>query len=187
MIHYEVTCAELAIVEPTDDELEAALPTLLAGYNDPQNAPRLGHTSALSAADVREHYAALRATGRAFLLCRDGIVVGDADLRAFSGQTAEFAFLIADPAVQGQGLGTRFARLVHALAFGPLGRARVYAAVLPDNTASRRVFGKLGYTVDNTVDAQDYGDPGDIVLQLERDVFLRHNADAIAQIRIAAR
>lgn len=180
---------ELVVQEPTAEELEAAIPTLLAGYNEPANAVLLGHTTTLDEHDVRDHYASLAGSGRAFLLYRDGTVVGDADLRgvATDGDTGEMAFLVADPAQQGKGLGTRFAQMVLALAFGPLGMARVYAAVIPDNVASRRVFEKLGFVVDNTVEGLEYGDPGDIVLAIERPEFLRVNAAALAGIHIASR
>lgn len=188
-IRWPTGLGELVAREPTADELEAAVPTLLAGYNEPSNAVLLGHTAALGEDDVREHYASLADSGRAFLLYRDGAIVGDADLRGVStgGTTGEMAFLVADPAQQGKGLGTHFAQMILALAFGPLGMARVYAAVLPDNKASRRVFEKLGFVVDNTVEGLEYGDPGDIVLAIDRPDFLRVNAAAITHIHIAPR
>lgn len=179
---------ELVAEEPTAPEIDAALPVLRAGYNEPTNAVLLGHTAPLADDDVREHYAALRSgSGRAFLLYRDGVLVGDADLRGVADGIGEFAFLIADPAAQGQGLGTRFARMIHTLAFGPLGMARLYAAIVPDNAASRRVFDKLGYVVDNTVQGLEYGDPGDIVLVVERAAFLEVHRAGLGEIRIALR
>ena len=187
-VAWTTPAGELEAREPTAEELDASVAALAAGYNEPTNAVLLGHTAALDEADVRAHYESLRGEhGRAFLLYRDGVLVGDADLRGLAGQTGEFAFLIVDPASQGQGLGTRFAQMIHALAFGPLGMARLYAAVLPDNTASRRVFEKLGYGVDNTVEGHDYGDPGDIVLVIEGPTFLRLNAPDVAHMRIIAR
>ena len=40
---------------------------------------------------------------------------------------------------------------------------------MPDNAASLRVFEKLGYARD---EAAPYGDPGDIVLRLDRARFV---------------
>lgn len=178
----------LEVIEPTADEIEANLKALVAGYNEPTNAVLLGHTARLVERDVREHYASLLGgNGRGFLLLRDGAFVGDADLRGIHSQTGELSFLIANPANQGHGLGTKYSLMIHALAFGPLGMARVYAAVLPDNAPSKRVFAKLGYVVDNTVEGHAYGEPGDIVLVLERADFLRRNGKAVADIRIGVR
>jgi RimJ/RimL family protein N-acetyltransferase len=164
-------------------------PLLAAAYNDPQNAPLLGHTEALSEADVLGHYRGLLEDGKArpFLFYRDGALVGDGDLRGVDGAAAEFAFLIADPEAQGHGLGTRFAIMVHALAFGALAIQRIYASVIPANTASRRVFQKLGYTIDEAALARAYADDGDLVMSVDWAAFLRAQGDAAAQVRIATR
>ena len=78
------------------------------------------------------------------------------------------------------GLGTRFATMVHALAFDQ-GIEKIYATVVPENVASRRVFEKLGYTVDAGEAARKYGDEGDVVLSIGRQTFLARNpANAIA-------
>jgi RimJ/RimL family protein N-acetyltransferase len=179
----------LAASEPTLEEVAPFAPLLAAAYNDPHNAPLLGHTEALSEADVLGHYRGLLEDGKArpFLFYRDGALAGDGDLRGVDGAAAEFAFLIADPEAQGRGLGTRFAIMVHALAFGPLALERVYASVIPANTASRRVFGKLGYTVDEDALARAYADEGDIVMSVDRAAFERAQGDAAAQVRIATR
>ena len=179
----------LVALEPRPDELEPHLAALTAAYNDPRNAPLLGHTAELSAADVREHYRSFDAAGaRQFLLFVDGAIAGDADLRGLSGGSAEFAFLIADPAAQGRGLGTRFALMLHALAFGPLALTRVYASVVPANTASLRVFAKLGYTADTTPAARAYADdPGDTVLSLAPAAFAALHAATAAELRLAPR
>lgn len=158
----------LTAARPSDAELAAVAPALAAAYNDPHNAPLLGHTEALAVADVLDHYAA---AAHPFVLYRDGAFAGDADLRDVAGGRAEFAFLIADPGAQGRGLGTRFAIMIHAYAFEVLGLDRVVASVLPANVASRRVFARLGYAPATAVDAE-VGDPGDVVLAIDRATFL---------------
>jgi len=137
---------------------------------------------------VLEHYRGLTEGGaRPFLFYRGGALAGDGDLRGIEGAAAEFAFLITDPEAQGHGLGTRFAIMVHALAFGPLALERVYASVIPANTASRRVFQKLGYTTDEDALARAYADDGDLVMSIDRATFAQHHGDAAAQVRIAPR
>lgn len=174
---------DLVAFEPTLDDVAAHLPALVTAYNHPLNAPLLGHTTELSAADVVEHYERmLGSNARPFLLTRDGELAGDGDLRGIAGGAAEFAFLIADPSAQGRGLGTRFALMIHTFAFDTLGLARVYAAVVPANVASRRVFEKLGYTLDIS---ETYGDEGDVTLGLDRATFLRVNASPVSEIQIA--
>lgn len=187
-IEWATPAGALAAVEPSLEEVEPLLPRLAAAYNDPHNARLLGHTALLDEDDVRDHYRGLRAAGdRPFLLYRDGALAGDGDLRGIDRGTAEFAFLVADPAAQGRGLGTRFALMVHALGFGPLGLDRIYASVIPTNSASRRVFDKLGYEVDDREAARAYGEDGDVVLSIARDRFLRLHAEAACQLRISPR
>jgi hypothetical protein len=54
--------------------------------------------------------------------------------------------------------------------------------------ASRRVFEKLGYRVDDSPAARAYADePDDITLVVERAAFEAHHAAALAQIRSAIR
>jgi RimJ/RimL family protein N-acetyltransferase len=195
-IDWATPVGELRAIEPALEDVRPHIPALAEAYNDLRNAALLGHTSMLTEADVLEHYESLLHAGRPFLLFRNGVLAGDADLRSItnlagagplSGFSGEFAFLIADPDAQGRGLGTRFAVMVHAAAFGRLELARIYAAVVPQNVASRRVFEKLGYAVDDSEAARAYGDHGDVVLALDRAVFERLHAEAVAEIRIAVR
>lgn len=186
-LDWTTPAGELLAIEPDASEVTAHAATLAAAYNDPHNARLLGHTSLLTEADVQEHYTMLREAGaHGFLLMRDGVLAGDGDLRAIADGTAEFAFLIASPDAQGKGLGTRFALMIHAFAFRSLMLDRLYAAVVPENVASRRVFEKLGYVADDSARARSFGDAGDVVLRLDRSSFLQ-NAPAIEDIRIAAR
>jgi RimJ/RimL family protein N-acetyltransferase len=63
--------------------------------------------------------------------------------------------------------------MIHAFGFKTLELQRIYASVVPQNTASRRVFEKLGYREDTSPDAREYAEePGDIVLSLPRDRFV---------------
>ncbi len=102
--------------------------------------------------------------------------------------SAEFAFMIGSPAAQGKGLGTRFATMIHAFGFRELTLAQIYASVVPDNVASRRVFEKLGYLADDSPAARAYADePDDVVLVLARDAFDARFAEALAEIRFAMR
>jgi RimJ/RimL family protein N-acetyltransferase len=163
----------LLAIEPTDAEITQHSLALSTGYNEPTNAELMGHANAISPSEVIDAYTESIAGGmRAFLLFVDGAFAGDADLRNFRGNTAEFAFMIAAPTAQGKGLGTAFATMIHAFGFRTLDLHRIYASVVPHNTASQRVFEKLGYVVDETRAGREYAEePGDIVLVLERAAF----------------
>lgn len=177
----------LTAIEPTLDEVAEVAGALAAAYNDPHNAPLMGHAEPMSEADVIDHYRELIEGGdRPFLLYRDGVLVGDADLRDLEDGEAEFAFMIAARAAQGQGLGTRFALMIHAFGFATLELERIYAVVVPANVASRRVFEKLGYRVDERPAARDRVDEeDDVALSVTAaELELRHGAQ-LAQIEIS--
>lgn len=179
----------LVALEPRADELAEHAGALAAAYNDPHNAPLLGHTELMTPDDVVAHYGAVAGDGgHNFLVFRDGGLVADADLRHVAGGAAEIAFMVAAVTAQGRGLGTRIALMVHAFAFTVLELDRVYASVIPSNTASRRVFEKLGHRVDTSDAGRAYADePGDIILVIERAAFLRSHALQLAEIEIAVR
>jgi RimJ/RimL family protein N-acetyltransferase len=121
------------------------------------------------------------------MLFRDGTLAGDADLRgvATGAGAAEFAFMIAAPSEQGRGLGTKFAVMVHAFAFARLGVHRMYVSIIPDNVASRRVFEKMGYAIDDDAAARAFAEqPDDIVMSIAKDAFERAHEAALAKIRI---
>ena len=164
----------LLAIEPTPAEITKHSLSLSTGYNEPENAHLMGHANAISPEEVVDAYTDSIAAGmRAFLLFIDGAFAGDADLRNFRGNTAEFAFMIAAPTAQGKGLGTAFAAMIHAFGFRTLDLQRIYASVVPQNTASRRVFEKLGYVVDNSPAGREYAEePGDIVLVIDRAGFV---------------
>lgn len=188
-IDWTTPSGELSALEPTPDEVIRHAETLAAAYNDPNNAPLLGHTEPMTPDDVIDHYADIAADGaRNFLLFSDGAFAGDGDLRHIAGGAAEFAFMIAAVAAQGKGLGTRFATMLHVFGFAGLGLERIYASIVPANVASRRVFEKLGYALDDSAEARGFADePGDIVMSISRGTFERLHADALAQIRVTDR
>jgi RimJ/RimL family protein N-acetyltransferase len=188
-IHWSTPVGALLAVEPRADEIAAHAAALTAAYNDPHNAPLLGHTELLSEADVIAHYAAVADDGGSnFVVLCDGALAGDADLRHVAGGAAEIALMVAAVAAQGRGLGTRIALMVSAFGFVQLGLERIYASIVPDNVASRRVFGKLGYVLDDSPTARGYADePGDVVLAVDRAWFARSHAAALAEIAIAVR
>jgi RimJ/RimL family protein N-acetyltransferase len=189
MTRFSIEWNELTAIEATPDEIAQHATALSAGYNEPRNAELMGHTAAISPAEVVESYAEGIAAGmRAFLLFEHGALAGDADLRNVRDGAAEFAFMIGAPSAQGKGLGTRFALMIHAFGFRELQLAHIYASVVPHNVASRRVFEKLGYVVDDSPAARAFADePGDVTLALDRASFERAHASTLAAIRIGVR
>ena len=189
-IDWTTDAGELAALEvvPLDDVATHAA-ELAAGYNHPSNAELMGHAEMISPDEVVDSYAELlEEGGRAFLLFRDGAFAGDADLRHIRDGAAEFAFMIGAPSAQGKGLGTRYALMIHAYGFATAGLHHIYASIVPHNVASRRVFDKLGYVLDDGPTARGFADePGDIVMAIDRPTFERTNGAALAQIRIAMR
>jgi RimJ/RimL family protein N-acetyltransferase len=186
-LRFRIEWGELSAVEARADELAPHAHVLAAAYNDPKNASLLGHTAEIDEAEVVEHYADMLAEGaRPFLLFIGDDLAGDGDLRNLHDGAAEFAFLIAAPAAQGKGLGTRFAVMIHAFGFRILELARIYASIVPANVASRRVFDKLGYTIDDSPTAREFADEvGDVVMSIDRETFERVHAASLAAIRIA--
>jgi RimJ/RimL family protein N-acetyltransferase len=188
-IDWQTDVGALLAFEPTTAEISTHSHALSIGYNDPANAELMGHGSVITPAEVVDSYADSIAAGmRAFLLFVDGAFAGDGDLRNIRGTAAEFAFMIAAPAAQGKGLGTRFALMIHAFGFVRLELQRIYASVVPHNTASRRVFEKLGYVQDDSPAARAYAEePGDVTLVLDRETFVRIHAVQLGQIRMGVR
>jgi RimJ/RimL family protein N-acetyltransferase len=186
-IDWATPAGALAAIEPDPEDVCVHAEALAAAYNDPANAPLLGHAEPIDADEVVEHYADMAAGGaHPFLLMCDGALAGDGDLRKIHDGGAEFAFMIGAPTAQGKGLGTRYAVMIHAFGFGMLGLDRIYASIVPANVASRRVFDKLGYTVDIAPAAREFADDeGDIVMSIDRATFHRLHVAALAAIKIA--
>lgn len=176
-MRHRIAWGDLVAIEPTAAEVEAAAPALAAAYSDPHNAPLMGHGEPLDRDDVIDHYADLADEGaHPFLLEHGGALAGDGDLRGIDPAhgDAECAILIAARAAQGKGLGTRFAIMLHAFGFRTLGLARVYVAIVPANTGSRRLFEKLGYRLDDSARARAFADDAtDLTFSVEREAFER--------------
>lgn len=188
-IAWQTPVGRIVAIEPTAGEVRQHAAALATAYNDPHNAPLLGHTEDVDAEDVVDHYLDVAgAGGHNFLVFLDGALVADGDLRKVGGGAAEFAFMVASPAAQGKGLGTRVALMIHAFGFARLGLERIYASIVPHNTASRRVFEKLGYRVDASPEARAYADePGDVTMVIDRAGFEHAHAAAVAEIALAVR
>ena len=157
-IEWTTDAGALVAIEPTPDDVATHAADLAAGYNEPANAALMGHDEAMEPDEVIEHFADMAAEGaRTFLLFRDGALVG-----------------------------TRFALMIYACGFARLGLARIYASLVPQNAASKRVFEKLGCVIDDSAEARFFADePGDLVLGIDRATFETQHAAALTQIRIS--
>jgi RimJ/RimL family protein N-acetyltransferase len=172
--------------EPTRKQIVEAAPRLARFYSDPHNQAMLAQDEDQSAVDVVAHYRALaKEAARAFFLEVDDRLVGDADLRSLTRQSAEVAILIGDRSMQGRGLGTRFGIMLHAFAFGALRLRRTYASIIPANEGSLRLFEKLGYERDDTPAARRFADePTDLTLSLGPTRFQGLHGPAAARVRV---
>ncbi|HVT07947.1 MAG TPA: GNAT family N-acetyltransferase [Polyangia bacterium] len=180
----------LRAFEPTDDEIALAAPALARAYGEPHNSRMMGQApGAFEPADVIAHMQQVRAAGgHPFVLERNGVLAGDADFRNLAAGRGEIAILIADTAAQGRGLGTRFGWMLHVFAFQVLRLERVYAAVIPENRGSRRLFEKLGYRQDEGEDARRFADePSDLTLSLARADFQAAWGPGRFDVRLAPR
>ena len=174
--------------EPSPADVERHADALVRAYNDPSNAPLLGHADEIDRDEVIEHYAELAEDeARAFMLFEGDELVGDGDLRGISDGGAELAFLIADPKQQGKGLGTKLALLLTTFGFRVLDLDTIFASVVPMNVASRRVFEKLGFRRDDSPRARSFAEvPDDIVFAMDRAAFDRVHGETAAGIVIGA-
>jgi RimJ/RimL family protein N-acetyltransferase len=175
----------LRLFEPTRAQVRANAARLSRYYNEPHNRAMLSHDEDLSPKDVVSYFGDLWRDGdRPFLLARNGVVVGDADLRNRRGGSAECTLMVGARSAQGRGLGTRFAVMLHKIAFDALGLQRVYCTVIPANRASQGLFQKLGYSVDNGRRARSLIDEDDdISMSVSRARFRElHAPDLLATI-----
>lgn len=182
---FRIAHEELAAVEPSDAELVAHAAELAAAYNDGHNARMMGHDEPFTPEEVIEHFDWLREEGgHAFLLFRDaGVLSGDADLRDVVGGSAELALMIGARSAQGRGLGTRYARMLHAFAFRTLGLGRLIVAIRPENAASRRLFEKLAYRVDDSAAARAHAEADDeVVMSLAAADFVDDPAIVVSTV-----
>lgn len=175
--------------EPTPEEVARHAPALAVAYSDPYNGAMMSNSGPMTAADVIDYYAQARRSGtRTLLLERDGVLVGDADLRHLDQGRAEAAILIASRATQGQGLGTKFGIMLHVFAFRALELERLYVAIIPANVPSQRLFRKLGYTPDASAAARAFAEaPDDLTFTLARAPFEVRFAGEIPHICLEKR
>lgn len=173
---------DLAMHEPSRDEIDRHAEELSRAYNDPKNAALLGHVAEIDPDGVVEHYVDLVGEGgHPVMLFLDGTLAGDGDLRGVTNGAAELAFLIAAPNAQGKGLGTRFALMLAYAGFRVLDLERVYASVAPQNVASIRVFEKLGFWIVDDPEARSFADePEDVVFLIDRAAFDRLHGETVA-------
>jgi RimJ/RimL family protein N-acetyltransferase len=74
------------------------------------------------------------------------------------------------------------------LAFGPLALRRVYASVRPENAGSLRMFEKVGYVVDTSVDARRYAEePDDVCVSIGLEELRRAQPEALARAHVSVR
>jgi RimJ/RimL family protein N-acetyltransferase len=164
VIEWTLGGTRLRVLEPLTAELRMHANDLAGYYNEPTNRALMTNEHEFSAEDVALHFADIRAEGgRPFLLFENELLLGDCDLRHIEENQAEFAILVGARARQGQGRGTLFSVMVHALAFGHLGLERVYASVRPENAGSLRMLEKVGYTRDASPLARRYAEKHDDV------------------------
>jgi RimJ/RimL family protein N-acetyltransferase len=177
----------LRIVEPAAAEVRLFATQLAAYYNEPHNRAMMAHTQEMSIDDGVDHYDTRRAEqGRPLLLFSGGRLVGDADLRGIGGGHAELAIMIGDRSLQGRGLGTAFGIMAHALAFRILGLTRTCVSILPDNAASRRLFERLGYAIDDSPAARAVADEtSDVTMSVESARFEDRFAAELRALRFA--
>jgi RimJ/RimL family protein N-acetyltransferase len=175
--------------EPTAAEVAIAAGPLAEFYNEPHNRRMMTNTVAMTADDVTAYYTGLdRRQARPFLLAREGVLVGDGDLRGIRDGTAEMAILIGDRRQQGRGLGTHFAIMLHAFAFRVLRLERVYAAIIPGNAGSRRLFEKLGHQIDVSVMGRTFAEePSDVILSVDAEKFCEAHRDFLSVIAFQPR
>ena len=183
-VEWKRASTNLRVLEPEPAHVLALAPQLALYYNDPHNRTMMAHTQEMSIDDVVEHYDLLRAEqGRPLMLFADGRLIGDADLRGIGDGRAELAIMVGERALQGRGLGTAFGVMAHALAFRLIGLARTSVSILPENIASRRLFERLGYVLDDSPAARAIADePTDITMSLERGRFERAYATELAEL-----
>lgn len=179
----------LSVFEPTSAEIVAAAPMLADFYNDRYNAAMMTNTCEFDRDAVALLYRELQAAGdHPFLFHQDGQLIGDGDFRHTTGDDAEFAILIGPRRQQGRGLGTRCAIMMHGVAWRAWRLARVYAAVIPANHASRRLLETLGYRTDHSARAAAFADGDDaITMSLDMVEFAHAHAALLAEMTISVR
>lgn len=178
----------LEAVEVAARDVEPYAAQLAAWYDEPHNRAMMTNAGGLTARDVLDSFTELiQSGGRAFLLFRDGQLMGDADFRHIGATEAEFAIMIGARSEQGLGLGTRFSVMLHKFAFCVLALDVAYLSIVPANIAGRRCYEKVGYVEDASCSASRYADhAGDVTMSMTRAQFERTHGHALARIELVA-
>ncbi len=180
---------QLDVREPDAKELAAASRELATFYNDPYSARMMNNTIHFTPADVVDVWGEIaREPGRALLLLRDGEIVGDAAFRHLREDdgSAELGLLIGPSSSRGVGLGGRFTEMLLGLAFGPLGRGRVFVAIRPDNAPSLRLFSSRGFVRDDGPRARACAESDDeVCMVLEAQAFALAHRETLREIDIS--
>jgi [ribosomal protein S5]-alanine N-acetyltransferase len=127
----------------------ADAPALFTVLNDPE-AMRFWNRPAIARLEVAEELIREQQAAMAGGLCRYWTLVegddaiGSVDLSLIEGGSAELGFLLR-PARWGQGFASEAAAAAIAYGFGPLGLARLAAAVQAQNRAASQVLEKNGF------------------------------------------
>ena len=149
-------------IEPDETLLERHADDLCSWYNAPENAQMMDGSGTMSRGDVVDFWRDLRrAGGRGFFGFCDGALVGDADLRAVRGRSAEFAVMIGAASRKGAGLGRALALMLHVFAFRDLRLERVYVPPRRDNHRVHALNAFLGYERDDGPEARGFVDGPD--------------------------
>jgi RimJ/RimL family protein N-acetyltransferase len=184
---WQTAGSRVAIEEPTVDDVRAVATMLSGFYNEPINRALMTNEVSMSPDDVVAQFEEMWLDrGRPFLMSVDDVVVGDCDFRHIEQGDAEFAILVGPRTAQGHGLGTRFATLALAVAFGPLALRRIYASIRPENAGSLRMFAKVGLRVDASPGARRFAEEADdVCMSIDAATFREAHADALEEIAVS--
>jgi ribosomal-protein-alanine N-acetyltransferase len=130
-------------------QTQADAPALFTILNDPE-AMRFWNRPPIERLEVAEELVGEQQAAMASGLCRYWSLIegedtiGSVDLSLIEGGSAELGFLLR-PDRWGHGLASEAAQAVIAHGFGPLGLARLAAAVQAQNRSASRVLEKNGF------------------------------------------
>jgi RimJ/RimL family protein N-acetyltransferase len=162
------------------DDIAPHVVSLRRWYNS--NAAMMGNSVEMTEDDVREYWAGVaERRARGFLLFVGRELVGDFELRNIHDDYAEFSIMIG--ARQERGLGTRFAKIAHVLAFRELRLSRLYVQPKPENIRVQNLERRLGYELDDSALAKSLADDDTaMTMSITADTFRRLNADAWTEV-----
>jgi RimJ/RimL family protein N-acetyltransferase len=155
-VHVDLGAVRLRKPEPKDVD------ALFVQKNDPENAALLGgFTLGYTHADL-ERWVVAHASAKDEAL----YVIVDADDRALGHvglykidhriRSAEFAILLGDVASRGRGIGLACTKWALAFGFEELNLHRIYLEVLETNTRARKLYEKLGLSIEGRLRHAQY-------------------------------